>query len=504
MSRLPAVRVRFAPSPTGQLHIGGLRTALFNSLFARQSNGSMILRIEDTDQKRTVDGAVENLQKMLTWAGIDIDEGPFSAGADSNAYGPFTQSERLDLYRDRAYELVDRGFAYPCFCTESRLNVMRHTQRSKGMGSTKYDRTCLGLDKNEFQTRIDAGEPHTIRMIIPRGDTVVQDAVLGNVKFDHGTIDDQILLKTDGFPTYHLANVVDDHSMDITHVIRGEEWLPSTPKHLLLYKWFEWDAPVFAHLPLLLNTKRAKLSKRHGDVSVEDFVDKGYLPDALCNFVALLGWNPGDGDTQEVFLPDELLSKFSMGGINAGGAVVDTKKLDHLNREHIKRLCSGSSGDKKFLRKSSLPFLTKHIGRDAEHLGDDEYVERVLSVLQDRVHTLDDFGKYGAYFFKEPELVGNEDLELEKDNIDLEHWNGTAKPLVLDGLWKVPESEFQAGNVQKALKGICKENKIGFKAVFKPLRLQLTGMKDGAALPEIIELLGKNVCIERLEGAKLV
>ena len=360
----------------------------------------MVLRVEDTDQKRTIDGAVENLQNMLKWSGIDVDEGPFTTGTRSNKYGPFKQSERLDMYRDRAYELVDRGLAYPCFCSESRLNIMRHSQRAQGAGRTKYDRLCLGLEKKEFQTKIDSGEPHTIRMIIPPGETIVKDAILGSVRFDHGAIDDQILLKTDGFPTYHLANVVDDHMMDITHVIRGEEWLPSTPKHLLLYKFFEWDAPVFAHLPLLLNINRAKLSKRHGDVSVEDFVEKGYLAEALCNFVALLGWNPGDGDTQEVFLPSELLSKFSIDGVNTGGAVVDTKKLDYINREHIKRMCKGSDNEKKFLRESALPFLIKHVGYEAEHFNNNEYVEEVLSVLQDRVYTLDDFGKYGTFFLK--------------------------------------------------------------------------------------------------------
>ena len=277
--------VRFAPSPTGKLHIGGLRTALFNFLFARKNGGKMVLRIEDTDRKRTVPGAVENICKMLNWAGIHIDEG---VSSDQKPYGPYVQSERLGLYKEHADKLVSENKAYKCFCTEERLQMMRKSQQKRGTTSVMYDKTCRKLSADQVDELLDAGKPYTIRMAIPEdgGTTVVQDEVLGKIDFANETIDDQVLLKSDGYPTYHLANVVDDHHMKISHVIRGEEWLPSTPKHVILYKSFNWNVPKFVHLPLLLNSNRSKLSKREGDVSVA-FRNRGYLSSALCNFIAL-------------------------------------------------------------------------------------------------------------------------------------------------------------------------------------------------------------------------
>lgn len=289
-----SVRVRYAPSPTGFLHLGGLRTALYNHLFAAQRGGAFVLRIEDTDRTREVPGAAESLLTALEWCGVTPDEGP---GRIGGPHGPYVQSERLDIYKDHVDTLLDSGWAYRCFCTADRLEALRRDQRARGLPSL-YDRACLGLDKDEVERRVAAGEPHVVRLKVPPGASVVQDAVWGETRFPHSVIDDQVLLKSDGYPTYHLASVVDDHLMRISHVIRGEEWLSSTPKHQLLYEAFGWDAPQFVHLPLLLNADRSKLSKRQGDVAVEDYARKGYLPEALVNFVALLGWRPGGGAEQ--------------------------------------------------------------------------------------------------------------------------------------------------------------------------------------------------------------
>ena len=288
---ITAPRVRFAPSPTGYLHIGGLRTALYNFLFAKNQNGKIILRIEDTDRKRFVEGAIENLIDTLNWAGIHFDEGPHLGGNCA----PYLQSERLQIYKDHVQKLIQDGKAYYCFCSPERLEKLREEQQKQKLPQAKYDKLCLHLSKNEVEGKLKSGLPFVIRLNVqPDQKVVFDDVIRERVEFETNNIDDQVLLKSDGYPTYHLANVVDDHLMGITHVIRGEEWLSSTPKHIILYDYFEWEKPVFTHLPLLLNPDKSKLSKRQGDVAVEDYRDKGYLKEALINFVALLGWNFGD------------------------------------------------------------------------------------------------------------------------------------------------------------------------------------------------------------------
>jgi glutamyl-tRNA synthetase len=280
---LKQVRVRFAPSPTGFLHVGSLRTALYNYLFARHNGGAFVLRIEDTDQSRKTTGAVENLLTTLNWAGLQYDEGPEKGGD----YGPYFQSQRLEIYKKYINQLIDTGFAYYCFCSEERLRKMREQQQAQSQ-TPKYDGTCRHIPIKEARTRALKNK-FVVRMKIPSsGETKVTDIIRGEVVFNNEMLDDQVLLKSDGYPTYHLANVVDDHLMKISHVIRGEEWLLSTPKHVLLYQYFNWNLPIFAHLPLLLNPDRSKLSKRQGDVAVEDYRARGYLPHALLNFVAWL------------------------------------------------------------------------------------------------------------------------------------------------------------------------------------------------------------------------
>ena len=298
------VRVRFAPSPTGYLHVGGLRTALYNYLFSKHHGGKFILRIADTDQARRVEGAVESLIATLDWAGVKFDEGP---GRDGG-FGPYVQSQRLDVYRQHANELLTKGFAYRCFCTPERLEEVRRRQNAAKL-STSYDRHCRNLSADEGERRLNAGEPNVIRMKVPLdGQLTFEDIIRGTVTIAHEVLDDQVIIKSDGFPTYHLAVVVDDHLMAVSHVIRGEEWLPSTPKHILLYKFFGWELPQFAHLPLLLNPDKSKLSKRQGDVAVEDYRAKGYFKEAIINFVAFLGWNPGD--EREIRSMEELVKEF--------------------------------------------------------------------------------------------------------------------------------------------------------------------------------------------------
>jgi glutamyl-tRNA synthetase len=321
------IRTRFAPSPTGFLHVGGLRTALYNYLFARKNKGVFILRIEDTDRTRYVEGALESLLKTLEQVGLEYDEGPGKNGK----FGPYIQSERTEIYRGYAQELLDKKAAYPCFCTAERLEEMRKKQ-TEAKKAPMYDRTCLSLTSEEIESKMKQGIPYVIRQKIPHGRFLkFKDLIRGKVSFETLTIDDQVLIKSDHFPTYHLANVVDDHLMEITQVIRGEEWLPSTPKHLLLYEAFGWNPPEFAHIPLLLNKDKSKLSKRQGDVSVESYLEKGTSKEALLNFIALLGWHPGKGIEQEIFSLEELIEAFSLEQVHKAGAIFDLEKLNWFN-----------------------------------------------------------------------------------------------------------------------------------------------------------------------------
>ncbi|MCK5742570.1 MAG: glutamate--tRNA ligase, partial [Chlorobi bacterium] len=330
------VRVRFAPSPTGFLHVGGLRTALYNYLFAKHHKGTCVLRIEDTDRTRFVENATENLIDALKWAGIEFDESLVEGGD----YGPYVQSERFDLYREHAEILIKNGAAYYAFDTPDELTAMRERRKKEG-GAFQYDRDTMRnqmtLGDEECKRLLDAGEAHVIRLKIPHDKSIdFSDMIRGNVSMPGKDVDDQILIKSDGFPTYHLANVVDDHLMKISHVIRGEEWLPSTPKHVLLYDAFGWDRPEFAHLPLLLNQDKSKLSKRTGSVGVEEFRTDGYFKDAFVNFVALLGWNPTAD--REIYDIEELIELFNIEKVNKAGAVFDRKKLEWMNFEYLKKM----------------------------------------------------------------------------------------------------------------------------------------------------------------------
>ena len=379
------VRLRFAPSPTGFLHIGGLRTALFSWLFARQNQGSFIFRLEDTDRNRLVEAAESNLLKMLEWAGLDIDEGP-GIGGD---FGPYRQSERLEIYRDHVDRLLGQGDAYPCFCSEERLEKLKTFQRSEGL-TPRYDNHCRKLQKKEVETTIQSGEKHVIRMKIPENQETfrLNDLVRGTIAIESTQVEDQVILKSDGFPTYHLAVVVDDHLMQISHVVRGEEWLPSFPKHLLLYRYFGWEPPEFIHLPLILNEERAKLSKRHGAVSVEEFRERGYLPQALLNFIALLGWNPGDD--REVLSLEEMVDEFRFERVSKSGAVFDREKLNWMNQQYLLKL-----PEEEYFR-----MIDDVIQKGDYHDQDPGKIRQAAEILKTRLVTLSDLNQKLGLFFE--------------------------------------------------------------------------------------------------------
>lgn len=474
------IRVRFAPSPTGYLHVGGLRTALYNYLFARRNNGTFILRIEDTDRARYVEGAEQNLLDALKWAGVTYDEGPDVGGPK----GPYRQSERTEVYRQYAMQLLEEGKAYYAFDTPAELDEMRKQQEKMRIPS-KYDRRALRLTKDEIQSRLDAGVPAVIRLKVPDSTTVaVDDIVRGRVEFSTDQLDDQVLLKSDGFPTYHLANVVDDHLMEISHVIRGEEWLSSTPKHILLYEYFGWEIPQFAHLPLLLNPDKSKLSKRQGDVAVEDYKAKGYLPEALVNFVALLGWNPGD--EREIFSREELVNEFTLDRVGKSGAVFNREKLDWMNFEHLRRKPESEVLEmlKQELAKSS--FGEKHF--------DDSYLLSVIGVMRDRVTFVKDFIDKSPYFFHPPERFDPDVVKKRWKPESAGHLKALAEEF--SRLEHPTKEEYEA-----ALHQTAEKLKVGNGALIHPLRLAVSGVGSGPGLFDILFIIGKEETIRRISSA---
>jgi glutamyl-tRNA synthetase len=476
MKTMSDVRVRYAPSPTGYLHVGGLRTALYNYLFARQQGGCFVLRIEDTDQTRKVEGAVENLLTVLQWLGLEFDEGP-SKGGD---FGPYVQSERLSIYRDHVVKLADGDHAYPCFCSTETLDTMRAAQTAQGR-VPMYDGRCRKLDKAETRKRVEAGEPHVWRMAVPRKKTiVVNDIIRGKVSFATDTIDDQVLLKTDGFPTYHLANVVDDRFMRISHVIRGEEWLPSTPKHVLLYEFFGWDCPAFAHLPLLLNADRSKMSKRSGDVAVEEYRKKGILPQALINFVALLGWHPQDD--REVFSVEELTHEFSLERVNKAGAIFDMAKLEWMNGEHLRLLPDEAAIDYLMLFADSEAVTRRQL-------------EVIWPLVKPRVRLPRELFTENAYFFHDPESYDPAGVT--------KHFSDPALINVLRTYRSELESvvEFEPVALEAQLRDLCAANQISAGKLIHPIRLSLTGKTVSPGLFEMMVVLGKETVLRRLDAA---
>lgn len=491
------MRTRFAPSPTGMLHIGGLRTALFAYLVAKQTDGTFILRIEDTDQQRTVDGAVENILRTLHWAGLDPDEGVMMREGlvtQEGTHGPYIQSERFDLYTAHAKQLVEKGFAYYAFDSKEDLDHMRETESAAGNAAPKYDasvrmrmKNSLTLPEEEWKKKMEDGEPYVIRMQIPEGNVIrFQDEIRGKVEFKGVEIDDQILIKSDGFPTYHLANVVDDHLMDINMVIRGEEWLSSTPKHLLLFQYFGWPAPRYAHVPLLLNADRSKLSKRQNDVAAEDYIDKGYLPETLINFLVLLGWN--SGDTQEIFTMQELIDTFSLERVQKGGAVFDLERLNWFQGQWIRNFTP-----EDFAARIQ-PLVAKVY---PEALSDPQFALRA-GLIQDRITFFPEAPEMLSYYYAEPKA----DMELiasKKQKLD----EKLAKEVIALLIEKLePVTNWTEDCLKDLLFALADEKELKKGQLLWPLRAVLTGLPFSPGAFEVAAALGKEKTIERLKSIK--
>lgn len=476
-------RTRIAPSPTGYVHIGTLRTALYNYFLAKQTGGKYLIRIEDTDRERLIEGSVENLLETMKFLGLEHDEGPVidEGGViqEIGEYGPYTQSARLHIYAKYVKQLILQGNAYHCFCSKERLTTMREQQQATKQ-SPKYDRTCLKLSEDEVQAKLTAGESSVVRLKIPEGETIFEDAVRGLIKINNSEVDDQVILKADGFPTYHLAVVVDDHLMQITHILRGEEWISSTPKHVLLYQMFGWEAPVFAHLPLLLNPDKSKLSKRQGDVAVEDYLKRGYLPKALINFVSLLGFNPR-GD-QELYEIEEFTELFDLSKVNKSGAVLNMEKLDWINNHYLRAL------SREELKEAARPFVQANV--------DNEQVLNAIMIERERVNRLDELQEHISYYLEEPAYDGSILVWKKADAFDAK--------AQLEGILKLlqalEDSDFPSvEKVEKLIKNYIEANELSNGNVLWPLRTALSGREKSASPFELIWALGKTESISRIE-----
>ena len=450
-------RFRFAPSPTGYLHVGGLRTALYNFYLAKQLSGSLVLRIEDTDQNRLVEHAEGNLIKVLKWAGVDFNEGPH---INNQKYGPYRQSERLKIYKKHYLSLIEKGHAYPCFYSEDRINALA-TGKITSEDATIEDEVYKDFILSEVMEKMK-NEKFVVRLKIPKNESIEYlDLVKGVVKFDLNLIADPILIKSDGFPTYHFANVIDDHLMKITHVVRGEEWLPSIPKHIVLYNSFGWEQPHFAHLPLLLNDDKSKLSKRKNDVSIESYIDKGYTKEALINFLSLLGWHE-KGD-KEIYDLNELIHSFSLNRVNKSGAIFDVQKLNAFNNHYIKNYTINK------LKSLLVDFVPKSW----------EITDDMINLVKDKAITLIDFKNLLKFFF--------EDITLNQQHLDMINSNISqkiCKSFIVEFNNKTP-LKIIAQNVQKNTS--CKP-----KEFWKIIRISLTGNDYGPSLDTILKIYGSS------------
>lgn len=494
------VRVRFAPSPTGPLHIGGVRTALFNYLFAKKHNGDFIIRIEDTDQTRYVDGAEEYIIEALNWLNIPANEGPVSGGN----YGPYRQSERKDLYRKYADQLIESGNAYYAFDTSEALDAHRKNHEAEGKtfiynwhNRLKLDNS-LALSEAEVKAKLDSGEEYVIRFKTPQDETLpLTDIVRGAMKIDTNVLDDKVLFKSDGMPTYHLANIVDDHLMEITHVIRGEEWLPSLALHVLLYRAFGWDAPQFAHLPLLMKpVGKGKLSKRDGDKMgfpvfplewktaegdvFSGYREDGYLPEAVLNMLVFLGWNPGT--EQEIFSLEELVAAFDLARVNKSGAKFDPEKTKWFQHHYLQEMDEGmlTAQFKKFLKDKGVTTAVD--------------VSVIVPLLKERATFVQDLWEQGSFFFEAPSTY---DEKASKKAFKEDTPEILQKVIeLLQGI-----EDFTATTISDEIKGWITSNDIGFGKVMMPLRLALVGEMKGPDVFEISSILGKKEAVSRIEKA---
>ncbi len=468
-------RVRFAPSPTGYLHVGGVRSALFNWLYARHTGGSFILRLEDTDRTRLVDDALEQITASLDALGLTPDEGPVQGGA----YGPYIQSERLDFYSEQAKVLLAKGALYPCWCSPERLTGLREAAQSAGK-AFKYDRYCLANPQS-----LDL--PHVLRFKIPEEPQIVawEDEVRGHLEFKVSELDDFVAVKTDGYPTYQFANVPDDHAMGITHVLRADEWIPSTPKHLLLFAAFGWTPPKYAHLPAILGPDgKKKLSKRDGAVAVEDYIREGYLPQALVSFLATLGWN--DGTTQEIYTTEELIAAFSLSRIQKSPAKFDRERLTWING--------------KLLREMNLDRLLE-VSRD--FVGDlaagttDEYQKSVLSLVQERVKVLTELPELVDFFYKDSFSLPAAELTKHFDAATAKAHLEAIRGLLAD----IPDGAWSEAAIEQPIRKYVDSNELKAGQLFTIIRIAITGKTAAPGLFETLNVLGRERVLSRLDKA---
>ena len=476
-----SVRVRYGPSPTGEPHVGNIRTALFDWLLARRFGGQFIVRIEDTDQSRAVEGAEELILDALRWLGLDWDEGPDRGGP----YAPYRQSERLPMYVEASQRLIDQDKAYRCDCSPERLDALRKSQQRAKL-PPGYDRHCRELE-------VSADDPHVVRLAMPDdGDTIVNDELRGAVSFQNTLLDDHVLLKRDGFPTYHLASVVDDHHMRITHVIRGEEWLSSAPRHVQTYAALGWDEPIWVHIPIIRGPDQGKLSKRHGATSIRQYAEEGYLPEALLNFLALLGWSKDE--TTTIMSRDEITAAFDLDGLGLASAMFDIERLREMNARYIRDLAPAD-----FLRRGR-PHLETRLGRAI----DDPSLERLLSIapaIQDRVKLLPEFADYTDFFFTEGPLdYANADLMgrayRNKPWAALESVEAS-----LETLRGLEPSDWSTSTLESTLRELAAQRGEKPGALFTPIRVATTGKRIAPPLFETLETLGRDLAIERLNAA---
>ena len=472
------VRTRFAPSPTGFMHLGGLRTALYAFLFAKHNGGDFILRIEDTDKERFVEGALEVIYSSLNESGLKYDEGPDVGGN----YGPYVQSERKELYMDYAKKLIDLGGAYYCFCTKERLESLTDEN-----GNRKYDKHCLKISKEEAEQRIANGESFVIRQNIPtEGKSSYEDLIYGTIEVDYSDLEDNILIKSDGMPTYNFANVIDDHLMEISHVIRGTEYLSSTPKYNLMYDAFGWERPVYIHLPTIMKDQTRKLSKRYGDANFDDFISKGYLEEAIINYVALLGWCPKN-NAEKMTLP-EMIDLFDLSGISKSPSIFDDVKLRWLNGEYLKLM-----SDEEFIKRAE-PFFKK-----TEVYGKYD-ISKIAKLIKTRIEIFSDIPEKIEFIAKRLAVDSNlYENQKQKSSIELAK---KALPLLIKGVEEI--SEFENSKIFESLSGIASQLEIKPKQLFYVMRIAITGLEvtPGGAT-EIAEILGKEECLDRLNKALL-
>lgn len=479
---LATVRVRIAPSPTGVPHVGTAYIGLFNYVFARLHGGQFLIRIEDTDQTRSDRRYEEAILRSLRWVGLQWDEGPDVGGP----VGPYRQSERLAIYQEHAQHLVDTGAAYRCWCTPERLETVRQQQRQTKQ-PLRYDGHCRHLSPTETRALGQQGLPAVVRLKVPETEAiVVHDAFRGPITFEAQQIDDQVLLKSDGYPTYHLANVVDDHLMQISHVIRAEEWISSTPKHLLLYRAFGWETPTFMHMPLLRNADKSKISKRKNPVSLEYYERQGYLPEALLNFLALMGWSMPDG--REIFTVDEMIGAFSFARLSLGGPVFDLDKLAWLNGMYLRQLSPDA-----FVQRLQQQIIQPKVQR----LEDPAYIRGIAPLLQERLQTLGDFHDMAALFYDSPLLYDKVPLIPKGKNP-----RETAKVLTeVSEVLQRQHGSWQEAELEALLRTYSEASPWDTRDLFMTLRVAITGRTASPPLFATMQVLGRALCLARLEDA---